>query len=84
MLCKARPGRFSTTVLPVKEDKPDIARTINLPSDLLDDLPNESGALAQVTLGARDTGLNDARGGLLYCGKQTGNQLFNVHRPRLP
>lgn len=37
----------------------------NLPSNLLDDVPNESSALAQVTLGAGNTGLDNARGGFL-------------------
>ena len=43
----------------------------NLPSNLLDDLTDESGALAQVALGARNTGLDNAGGGLLYGGKKT-------------
>lgn len=38
----------------------------NSPSDLLDDVPDESSALAQVALGARNTGLNNASGSLLY------------------
>ena len=46
-------------------------RRRNLPSNLLDDLTDESGALAQVALGARDTGLDNAGGGLLYGGKKT-------------
>lgn len=44
---------------------------VDLPGNLLDDVPNESGALAQVALGARDTGLDDARGGLLYGWQQS-------------
>lgn len=38
----------------------------NLPGDFLDDVTDESGALAQVALGAGDTGLDDTSGGLLY------------------
>lgn len=37
----------------------------DLPSNLLDDLADESGALAQVTLGPGDTGLDDTGGGFL-------------------
>lgn len=37
----------------------------DVPSNLLDDVPNECGALAQVALGAGDTGLNNAGGGFL-------------------
>lgn len=37
----------------------------DLPGNLLDDLTNEGGALAQVALGARNTGLGDTSGGLL-------------------
>lgn len=37
-----------------------------LPSNLLDDLTDESGALAQVALGPGDTSLGDTRSGLLY------------------
>lgn len=37
----------------------------NSPSNLLDDVANESGALAQVTLGPADAGLDDASGGFL-------------------
>lgn len=40
-------------------------KEFDLPGDLLDDVTDESGALAQVTLGARDTGLDNARGGFL-------------------
>lgn len=36
-----------------------------LPSNLLDDVADEGGALAQVTLGAGDTGLDDTGGGFL-------------------
>lgn len=39
--------------------------TVDLPSNLLDDLTDESGALAQVALGAGDTGLDDTAGGFL-------------------
>lgn len=55
----------------------------DLPSNLLDDVADESGALAQVTLGAGDTGLDDAGGGFL----QFWNRpiiSFKVHHPRLP
>lgn len=48
---------FSNTQGPVVEK--------NLPSNLLDDLTDESGALAQVALGSGDTGLDDAGGGFL-------------------
>lgn len=54
-----------------------------LPSNLLDDVADEGGALAQVTLGAGDTGLDDAGGGFL----QFWNRpiiSFKVHHPRLP
>ena len=37
----------------------------NVPGDLLDDVTDESGALAEVTLGARDTGGGLAGGDLL-------------------
>jgi hypothetical protein len=39
--------------------------TNDLPSDLLDNLTNEGSALAQVSLGAGDTGLDGARSRLL-------------------
>lgn len=42
----------------------------NVPSDLLDDRANESSALAQVTLGAGNTGLGDTSSGLLFWGKE--------------
>lgn len=53
----------------------------HLPSNLLDDVADEGGALAQVTLGAGDTGLDDAGGGFL----QLWNRpiiSFKVHHPR--
>lgn len=53
----------------------------HLPSNLLDDVADESGALAQVTLGAGDTGLDDAGGGFLHCGNRPIIS-FKVHRPR--
>lgn len=37
----------------------------DLPSNLLDDLTDESGALAQVTLGSGNTGLDDTGSGFL-------------------
>lgn len=40
-------------------------RKSDLPSNLLDDLTDESGALAQVTLGPGDTGLDDTGSGFL-------------------
>lgn len=43
----------------------------NVPSNLLDDAANESSALAQVTLGAGNTGLGDTSSGLLYLGKKS-------------
>lgn len=56
---------------------------MHLPSNLLDDVADEGGALAQVTLGAGDTGLDDAGGGFL----QFWNRpiiSFKVHHPQLP
>jgi hypothetical protein len=38
----------------------------NVPSNLLDDVANESSALAQVTLGPADAGFDDAGGCFLY------------------
>ena len=38
----------------------------NIPSNLLDKVTDESGALAEVALGAADAGLAHASGGLLY------------------
>ena len=49
---------------------------VNLPGNLLDDVTDERGALAEVALGAGDTGLDDASGGLLYWGK---SQPVSVH-----
>ena len=40
-----------------------------VPRNLLHNIPHESGALAEVALGARDTGLHLARGDLLYTHK---------------
>lgn len=48
----------------------------NLPSNLLDDLTDESRALAQVTLGAGHTGLGDAGSRLLYRGKTSHQQII--------
>ena len=42
----------------------------NLPSDLLDDVANKGGALAEMALGPRNAGLGDAGSGLLYLGKR--------------
>ena len=55
----------------------------HLPSNLLDDVADESGALAQVTLGAGNTGLGDAGGGFLQFWKRPIIS-FKVHHPRLP
>lgn len=49
---------------------------VNLPGNLLDDVTDERGALAEVALGAGDTGLDNASGGLLYWGK---SQPVSVH-----
>lgn len=55
----------------------------DLPSNLLDDVADEGGALAQVTLGAGDAGLDDAGGGFLqFWNRPTIS--FKVHHPRLP
>ncbi len=44
----------------------------NVPSNLLDEVTDESSALAEVALGAAHARLADAGGGLLYSGeKQT-------------
>lgn len=40
-----------------------------VPGNLLDNVPHESSALAEVALGARNTGLRLARGDLLYTRK---------------
>jgi hypothetical protein len=40
-----------------------------VPRNLLDNVPHESSALAEVALGARNTGLRLARGDLLYTRK---------------
>lgn len=53
----------------------------HLPSNLLDDVADESSALAQVTLGAGDTGLDDAGGGFLHFGNRPIIS-FKVHHPR--
>lgn len=45
-------------------------RNLNLPSNLLNDLTDESRALAQVTLGAGHAGLVDAESRLLYSGNK--------------
>jgi hypothetical protein len=45
-------------------------RSQNSPSNLLDDVADESGALAQVALGAADAGLGNASGGLLFEAKE--------------
>lgn len=39
---------------------------VDVPGDLLDNVTDESGALAEVALGAGDAGLGLARGDLLY------------------
>lgn len=43
-----------------------IGKFRHVPSDLLDDVPNERSALAEVALHARDTRLRLARGDFLY------------------
>lgn len=58
-------------------------RERHLPSNLLDNVTDEGGALAQVTLGARDTGLDDAGGGFLHFGNRPIIS-FKVHHPRPP
>lgn len=58
-------------------------RERHLPSNLLDNVADEGGALAQVTLGARDTGLDDAGGGFLHFGNRPIIS-FKVHHPRPP
>lgn len=47
-------------------------------SNLLDDVADESGALAEVALGAGDAGLDNASGGLLYSVQKKSN--VSVHR----
>jgi hypothetical protein len=48
-----------------------------VPRNLLHNIPHESGALAEVALGARDTGLHLARGDLLYT-RKPGQPVFLV------
>lgn len=54
-----------TLVLAVSEQLNDSALVGGKTSNLLDDLTDESGALAQVTLGPGDTGLDDTGSGFL-------------------
>lgn len=54
-------------------------RKENSPSDLLDDVTDKRSAFAEVTLGARDTGLDNASGGLLYSVQKT-----QTSQPRCP
>ena len=64
-----------TLVLGVAEQLNDSALVGGKTSNLLDDLTDESGALAQVALGAGDTGLDDTAGGfvsLVEANGQTG------------
>ena len=51
-----------------------------VPRNLLHNIPHESGALAEVALGARDTGLHLARGDLLYTHKP-GQPVFLSSNP---
>jgi hypothetical protein len=51
-----------------------------VPGNLLHNIPHESSALAEVTLGARDTGLHLARGDLLYTHKP-GQPVFFTSIP---
>ena len=50
----------------------------DLPGNLLDDLTNEGGALAQVALGARNAGLGDTSSGLLYSGQEGVPRSANI------
>lgn len=59
-----------TLVLGVAEQLDAAALVGGETGDLLDDVADERGALAQVTLGAGDSGLDDAGGGLLYSGEK--------------
>jgi hypothetical protein len=51
--------------LPPQDSNSKREQEFDLPSNLLDDLTDESGALAQVALGAGDTGLGHTGGGFL-------------------
>jgi hypothetical protein len=53
-------------VLAVAQQFNDAALVRGEAGNLLDNVPDESGALAQVTFGPRDTGLGNAGGCLLY------------------
>ena len=55
-------------VLAVAEELDDAALVGGEAGDLLDDVADESGALAQVALGPADAGLDDAGGGFLFFG----------------
>jgi len=50
-----------------------------VPRNLLDNVPHESSALAEVALGARNTGLRLARGDLLYTRKPGQPVSFVLH-----
>jgi hypothetical protein len=63
-----------TLVLAVAQQLDDSALVGGKASNLLDDLTDESGALAEVALGAGDAGLGDAGGGLLYSLKEANGQ----------
>lgn len=54
-----------TLVLGVAQQLNDATLVGGKAGNLLDDVADEGGALAQVALGARDTGLDNAGGGLL-------------------
>jgi hypothetical protein len=56
-----------------------------VPRNLLDNVPHESSALAEVALGARNTGLRLARGDLLYTRKPGQPVSLILHvRPHPP
>ena len=58
-------SRFPGKTRPTRDGSHNGYRRSNLPSNLLNDVTNESGALAQAALGAGDLGLADAGGSLL-------------------
>ena len=53
-----------------------------VPRNLLHNIPHESGALAEVALGARDAGLHLARGDLLYT-RKPGQPVFLLSNPSI-
>lgn len=73
-----------TLVLGVAEEFNDAALIGSEASNLLDNVADESGALAQVTLGPADAGLGNASGGLVTavktdCEPGAGNLLGSSH-----